>query len=244
MVTLGVDLASLPRRTAACRIRWASDRADVDVPEANIEDAWLLKHAAEADRVGVDVPFGWPDAFIHAISAHHAGAPWPTLPITTLRFRETDRFVRDQVGWWPLSVSSEKIGVTAMRAAGLLSKLAARGEPVDRTGKGRWVEVYPAAALRRWGLSSHGYKGPGGRDRRRDLLHQLESLADGWLRLRGEARGACEASDHCFDAMIAALVARAVALGLCEPIPVESAALADKEGWIALPKAGSLQVLA
>jgi hypothetical protein len=43
---------------------------------------------------------------------------------------------------------------------------------------------------------------------------------------------------------VLALVTRAAALGPCEPIPPKSAALADKEGWIALPKPGSLQMLA
>lgn len=243
MVTLGVDLASLPRRTAACRVRWADGRADVGVPEANITDAWLLEHASAVDRVGVDVPLGWPAAFVAAITAHHSGERWPGAPLTALRFRETDLFVYAQSKHWPLSVSSEKIGVTAMRAAGLLSQLAARGEPVDRTGRGKWVEVYPAAALRRWGLSPVGSKGPGGRDRRRDLLHQLESLAGGWLRVTTEVRTACEVSDHCFDAIVAALVARAAALGLCEPMPADSIAVAEKEGWIALPRVGSLQLL-
>ncbi len=98
MVTLGVDLASLPRRAAACRIYWVDGRTDIQVPEANVGDAWLLEHASDADRVGVDVPLGWPDAFVHAVSAHHSGAPWPMVPLTALRFRETDRFVRDQVG--------------------------------------------------------------------------------------------------------------------------------------------------
>jgi Protein of unknown function (DUF429) len=137
----------------------------------------------DADRVGVDVPFGWPEAFVHAILSHHSGRSWPAVPLTALRFRETDRFVRDQVGQWPLSVSSEKIGVTAMRAAGLLSRLAARGEPVDRIGRGRWVEVYPAAALRRWGLSPIGYKGRSSAGCRRELLKDLVNRAGGWLRL-------------------------------------------------------------
>lgn len=39
-------------------------------------------------------------------------------------------------------------------------------------------------------------------------------------------------------------VARAAACGRCEPMPAEAVSLAEKEGRIALPKAGSLEQLA
>lgn len=243
MVTLGVDLASQARGTAACRIRWATGRAHVEFLAGNIRDAWLLEHGAEADRVGLDVPFGWPEAFVRAVVAHHRGEPWPEASLLTLRFRETDRFVHAETRRWPLSVSTEKIGVTAMRAAGLLSRLAARGESVDRTGRGKWVEVYPAAALRRWGLPAAGYKRPKGREIRGELVRQLETQAGAWLTLSPEVRGKCEADDNSLDALVASLVARAAALGLCEPVPAEVAGVAAREGWIQLPKPGSLSEL-
>jgi hypothetical protein len=53
-------------------------------------------------------------------------------------------------GQLPLSVSTDRIAYPAMRIARLLGAVA--GEPVDRTGAGRIVEGYPAAALRVWGL--------------------------------------------------------------------------------------------
>ncbi len=243
MVTLGVDLASLPRRTAVCRIRWADGRADIGVPQLNIGDARLLDFASRADRVGVDAPFGWPNTFIRAVSAHHRWRLWPTARLKALRFRMTDRFVRERVSRWPLSVSSEKIGVTAMRAARVLSQLAAEGEPVDRTGGGKWVEVYPVAALRHWGLKPDGYKKRDARARRRELLNELGVGPGGPLEASEEVREACETSHDCLDALIAALVARAAALGLCEPVPEGMVALAGNEGWIALPKPGTLTQL-
>jgi len=118
----------------------------------------------------------------------------------------------------------------------------ASGELVDRIGTGRWVEVYPAAALRRWGLSPVGYKKKKGRARRQELVRQLQHEA-GWLRLPDEVAAQCEADDNAFDARVAALVTRTAACGLCEGIPEESLALAEREGWIALPRPGSLQQL-
>ena len=47
-----------------------------------------------------------------------------------------------------------------MRCAGLLSKLASRGQPVDRAGTGAVAEVYPAASLKCWSLPYRGYGTP------------------------------------------------------------------------------------
>ena len=51
-------------------------------------------------------------------------------------------------------------------------------------------------------------------------------------------------SDDAFDAVIAALVARAFSVGEVEPIPPEDRGVALREGWIAVPYAGSLSLLA
>jgi hypothetical protein len=54
----------------------------------------------------------------------------------------------------------------------------------------------------------------------------------------------CDQNEDCFDALISALVARASALRLCEPIPDDLLEPARREGWIALPLNGSLERLA
>ena len=53
-----------------------------------------------------------------------------------------------------------------------------------------------------------------------------------------------QASEDCFDALIACLVARASMLALCEPIPDTDRESARREGWIAPSLPGSLQHLA
>lgn len=237
MITLGVDLAAQPRKTGACLVSWTSGGAEVTLVEVGVNDERLLALAADADKVGIDVPFGWPQAFVGALVCHQRGDDWPDATFQELCFRETDRFVRQGTGKWPLSVSTDRIGVTAFRAANLLSRLAPTGS-VDRSGKGKLVEVYPAAALRRWALR------PLGRKDTADLAASLLGRTAGWLRLSEEGRARCESGRDALDSLIAALVARAAAVGLCEPIPPASARAAEVEGWIALPTLGSLDRLA
>ena len=243
MITLGIDLASLPARTAACAIEWAGGRARVlDIACGQDDDA-LLARIAPADKAGLDVPFGWPEAFVEAVGRFHAGAAWPAASVAALRYRETDRVVAARTGRWPLSVSTDLIGVPTFRAARLLSRLAERGEKVDRSGGGRLVETYPAAALRLWGFASTGYKRREGRPSLGRLLVALRQQTP-WLTVDAAARRLCGRSDDALDALVAALIARAAALGLCAPPPPEHAARAAAEGWIALPEPNSLVVLA
>jgi hypothetical protein len=244
VITLGIDLASRPERTAACAIEWTDGRARVVDLACDQDDTTLLERIAGAHKAGLDVPFGWPDAFVDHVARFHAGGDWAGATLSALRFRETDRVVAARTGRWPLSVSTDLIGVPAFRAAALLSRLGERGRPVDRSGAGRLVEVYPAAALRLWGLASTGYKRREGRVSLAALLAGLRRRTRGWLELDVAARRLCGASDDALDALIAALVARAAALGLCEPPPPEHAERAAREGWVALPAADALDRLA
>ena len=247
MLTLGVDFAADPARTALCWILWENGRAEV-LPGASCgaDDNALLAAFAEADKVGIDAPFGWPDAFVEAIVAHRDGRPWPDHGANRepLRFRRTDIAVHERTHRWPLSVSSDRIGVTTMRLAGLLSRLEQNGEAVERDGSGRIVEVYPAAALDIWDLPSRGYKRKENRDARCRLLDAIKTRTHGWLTLPDAVCQSCQGSDDVLDAVIAALVARAAATGRCEPIPNEVRPQAQREGWIALPSANGLDELA
>jgi predicted nuclease with RNAse H fold len=244
VLTVGVDLASQPDKTAACQVSWRHGSVEIDLPEIGVRDARLLELIRLADKLGIDVPLGWPEAFVTAIAAHHEGRAWTGGDQRALWLRETDRVVHQQTrGRPPLSVSTDRIAIPAMRAARLLSTLKLTGTPVDPAGRGRVVEVYPAAALRRWGLPASGYKGKDGLDNRRRLVEGLRERA-AWLRPSPSVLDRCEADDNALDALIAALVARAAACGLCEPIPADAVVLAEKEGWIALPIADSLERLA
>lgn len=242
MITAGVDLASQALHTAACEIDWADGKADVTALKASgVDDDRIVHLATRAHKTGLDVPLGWPDAFVTAVCAHHSGRRWTGGEQRTLRFRVTDLHVWSATGRWPLSVSSDLIALPALRAAALMCRLPGSA---DRTGAGPIAEVYPAAALRRWGFPARGYKRAAGADRRGTLVPLFRERTENWLRLSDERWRLCELSDDAFDALIAALVARALHLGACDRVPEAQRAVIEREGWIALPHGDSLQELA
>jgi predicted nuclease with RNAse H fold len=219
VLTLGIDLASQPRQTAACTVDWSSGELRVS---AGWDDAALLQEFARADKVGIDAPLGWPEPFLRALAEDDW--PAPGAPRQALERRATDLWIHRTTGKLPMSVSTDRIAYCAMRARVLIGA-------APRDGSGRFVEAYPDAALRVWGVRGVGsYKGPTARGRRAAILAAL-----GW------DAPACVDSDHCLDALVCALIARAAALGLTHP--PEDQRLARLEGWIHLPREGSLSRL-
>jgi hypothetical protein len=241
--TLGIDLASQPSKTAACEIDWSQSPAEVQRPELGLTNDDLLKLILDADKVGVDAPFGWPDTFMHALSDYAQANRWPGVPLAELRFRYTDLVITDSARR-PLSVSSDLIAVVAMRCASLLSLLERAGESTDRSGIGKVVEVYPAAALVAWGFSPKGLKKESGRAKRMELLDQLLVPLNGAVEADSSVIDLCIASDDALDSFIASLIARCSALGLTIGPPDERKDQIRREGWIHLPTSGSLSQLA
>jgi len=239
MRTLGIDLAAQPKNTAVCEIDWSSGR--VEIEERTLDNDDLVARILTVDKAGIDAPLGWPDAFVAAISAHHASKPWPVPPPGSsgdprraLRYRLTDLYATE-VGSRPLSVSSDLIAVPAMRAAELQAQLRQKGATVDRAGLfGLVCETYPAGSLRAWGFAHTGYK----RTPNLDALAQLTTnvLAQCSLDF-SDAADRCRASDDCLDALLCALTARAVAVGATYPPSQAQLAQARREGWIHLPSA-------
>ncbi|MCC4909229.1 DUF429 domain-containing protein [Microbacterium sp. cx-59] len=237
MLTAGVDLAAQSKGTALAIIDWQSSATVVDL-RLDVDDARVVDAARRVGKVGIDCAFGWPDEFVRFVHAHandaadsrtvDGGIEWRR----TLAFRETDRDVRRRTGRWPLSVSTDRLGLTAMRCAGLLARIAEAGIPVDRAGSGRVVEIYPGASLRLWGFATAGYR-TDPEDRRR-LLRTIQDAAP-WLDV-GDFEPAMISSADAFDAVIAALAARSAARGTSSAPPADVSALAAREGWIALPE--------
>jgi predicted nuclease with RNAse H fold len=246
MKTLGIDLAAQPAKTAACALEWTETGVSVTYLNRGENDDALLAHIRSADRIGIDAPFGWPDDFVEAVTAHSLLEPWPGRGLdqpafrARLAFRETDRHMIDAESR-PLSVSTDRIGVTAMRCAYLLDRISEDGM-IDRVGRGKLIEVYPAATLRRWGFSATGYKRSAGLEALSRLVSDLERRAP-WLAISPVQRELCVMRDDAFDALIAALTARAAALGLTELPAAAAEARAAREGWIHLPQPGSFDRL-
>jgi len=245
MITAGVDLSSQPANTAACVVDWSDGRATVAELVLDVDDGVITGLAGRVDKLGIDVPLGWPTAFVNAVAQHSHDGSWPVgydhSDTTAYRYRRTDLWTWKSLRTSPpLSVSTDRIALPAMRAAAVLSRLPDRG-PLDGTGV--LVEAYPAAALRRWGFTWRGYKRDPKSEPRRSLVEQFLSEVTGWLAVGRAAVDLCFSSDDAFDSLIAAFVARAAAVGLVEPVPEEYRPEALREGWIALPCAGSLSLL-
>jgi hypothetical protein len=246
MLTAGVDLASQSAHTACCTIEWADHRASVTDLTVGVDDDRITALIATVDKLGIDTPLGWPVAFADAVSQHSRNGSWPSsyshADTTAMRYRRTDLWVWKALqASPPLSVSTDRIALPAMRAAALLARLP-RPAPIDGTGV--IVEAYPAAALRRWELPWRKYKHKDNAEARRALIERLTTRTAEWLTIPPSDLECCRANDDAFDALLAALIARAAALRLVEPIPDCEQGAARREGWIALPQPGSLDLLA
>ena len=241
MITLGIDLASQPELTGICEIAWESGGASITDIRVDVNDTALKGRLASATlgKIGIDIPLGWPDPFVAAITSYHAMRHWPDSQTRELRYRATDEYVNRELKTRVLSVSSDRIAIPAFRAARLLSEVL---PPIDRTGAGRVCEVYPAGALRRWGFTFEGYKGKRNLKVRRRLVKDLLARLD-WLRISDPDRDLCESDDNALDAVVASLASRAAACGLIDAVPSDLQERASREGWIVLPLPESLDKL-
>lgn len=240
MLISGVDLAAEPKGTAVATIAWGSDRAELVSLKLGVDDQQIMDECASSIKVGIDCALGWPVDFVDFLKRHSnldALAKSPAFDggsdlRRNLAHRETDRHVREVTGRWPLSVSTDRLGMTAIRCAGLLSKWQAEGTPIDRTGSGKIVEIYPGASLGQWGFDRAGYRTSA--DIRARLIFELHGHAP-WLSLGAHEPLMIESCDA-FDAVIAALAARSAQLGKYEAPSEAQLERAKVEGWVALPK--------
>lgn len=227
LVTLGIDMSSQPKGTAACAVTWEADRAVAVTPCLGCDDEMLSEMIAKSDAVGIDAPFGWPAEFAMAVGAW-TFTSWTTELRERLCFRDTDRVVHETVGRWPLSVSADRIALPAMRIFALL----VRHGITDRSDDKKFYEVYPAGSLSRWGLTSRGYKKntPDHKEAREGILGGLREKMP-WL----VVPDACATTGDGLDALIASLTARAATQGRTLRATPEKAPYARCEGWIHLP---------
>lgn len=231
MLTAGIDLASQPAKTGAVVIDWSGPAPTVVQAMRGVDDGEVAAVCAAVmktgGKVGIDCPLGWPQAFVDFVSAHAAQRPLPDpLPSSAeLRLRVTDR-AQVAAGRRPLSVSTDKLGSTALRAARLLAAVAAAHGPdaAGRAGGGLVAEVYPAASRHAWRLSPT----------QRDVEPLVEPLG---VQVAPRLAGALS-NEHVFDALVAALTARAVGLGQTVAPEQHQIRAAQVEGWIHAPAPG------
>ncbi|MGO1481009.1 MAG: DUF429 domain-containing protein [Brachybacterium sp.] len=240
---VGIDLAAQARSTGMAVLRDDGDRVVVELAMIGAEDEDLLEVLDGARKAGVDVPLGWPRSFVDLLAAHAAG----TLPAPEstggawrrgLAMRATDLVVHESTGLTPLSVATDRIAHPALRWAGIEARLREQGVDASRDGSGLICEVYPAAALRLWDLPYRGYKGTKNAAARDALLTALDRALP-WLDWNGH-RALCAAQDDALDAVLAALLAREAHAGRAVAPPSRLRELARQEGWIWLPRSGTV----
>jgi predicted RNase H-like nuclease len=181
--------------------------------------------------LAIDAPLGWPAAFARALVDHHAGDDLAVAPSDMFR-RETDRFLRREIGKTPLDVGADRIARTAHAALAMLARLR------DVTGAAiplAWshdtptgiaaVEVYPAATLHVHGLRSTGYKKPQQVNERGEIVAALAGV----LTLPADTSPLTRNADA-LDAVVCLLAAKDFLDGRAmEPVDAD---LAHQEGWI------------
>ena len=248
MRVLGIDLAAQPKATGLVVLSRKTEGEEqhkwvADLPLGPATDECLIDLGSQVDVIGVDAPLGWPEPFVQAVLAHQSFEPWPgTENRRPLTHRRTDDHVRD-LGWGqPMSASADRLGSVAMRCALLQREWAKRwGAAAERDGSGRLIEVYPAAALRVWGISQPGYKGgtkaaaDPARTARNKIFAAVRTATESWLDLVAVS-DKCVDSDHTLDALISAIIALAAQSNATScPKSAEDVKLAKTEGWIHVP---------
>ncbi len=188
----------------------------------------LLEYCGGADAIAVDVPFGWPKPFAEALAGYRIGVPLD-LPRQRYRLRTTDVWLKSKLpSLNPKSVSTDRLGSTAIVGTNLLHALNRNGFrlPLRKSGGcPAAIEVYPAASLLAWNLQAL---------EREEIVRRLQEQFT--LEISETTRSTLLDNDHCFDAFVAALTAREYAGGNTfyppEYIPDETIEI---EGWIHVP---------
>ena len=229
MKTVGVDLASQPRNTALCVVDWSS-RASISSLEVGCDnDAILVRSAHEragghrrAVRLAAAVRRGGRGVGRHR-ALERAVGPGHAAASAVARDRPLDRGAPAQVA--------------AVGVLGQHRRRARCAQPRCWTRSGPSTEwTGPASRSTRVQRCSPGLCRPRAtsairRCAPRSSMRSPLDLADERL----------VASDHAFDALLCALVARAAALGLTHRPPATlDPAVVAREGSIHVPVEGSL----
>lgn len=235
MRTVGIDLSATDRKTGIAVLHAEGGKATVtDLSVGGHSAEGIRDRIRTSDKTGIDCPLGWPVGFVDFVSAHRDHGDLPgDADRRNLTHRATDRFVEKTAGVRPLAVTADRIGITAMHCARLLSGLETA--TVDRTGRtGPVVEVYPAAMLSMWKLRHQSYKEPKNASNRAHLVKKVQEKLP-WLEL-GDHADLCRKTDDALDAVLCALMALLSEIGHVLDIPDEHLDEAQVEGWIALPR--------
>jgi predicted nuclease with RNAse H fold len=228
---VGIDLSTDPGKCGVCVLE------DALITYVGLGDSalqhpqWLLVHCAGADVVAIDVPFGWPKPLVDSLASYVIGVPL-NRNRRQYQLRTTDLWVKQTLPLSnPKSVSTDKLGSTAIVGTNLLHDLSRKGfglSPQESGAHPTVIEVYPAASLQAWGLSGM---------RKEDVIGSLkQKFAFTTSKVNGKT---ILTNAHCFDALIATLTARAYVDGDTSDPPSDIPCdVLRAEGWIRIPIRG------
>jgi predicted nuclease with RNAse H fold len=240
MKLVGLDLSASPRNCGICVLE-DNTITHVGLGERNPNyPRTLHEYCVGSDVVAIDAPFGWPKLFTETLTNYRIGSAFD-LDREQYRLRRTDiwitrelpqRLVRNARPPNPFSVSTDKLGVTAMVGTVLLNVLANEFHLSPREGGIRpaVIEVYPSASLWAWGL--RGYE--------RGVV--LDRLQEAFGFNSEDYRATLLNINHCFDALIAVLTASAYAAGeTFDPEDTIPEDVLRVEGWIRVPRGSFIE---
>jgi Protein of unknown function (DUF429) len=233
---IGIDCAVDPKSVAVASGLLSGDRLTLRDVKLCSSDCLPGPTAAQYARgrndvlFTLDAPLGWPQALGPALSRHEAGRPLEPSANRLFR-RETDGFIRKNIGKQSLDVGADRIARTAKDALDLLQSLGGYiGIPVElawhESDRGpRAIEVYPAATLKAHGIRASKYKKPNEVDARRTILNSLRERMD----IEGDGQ-ILLSSSHALDAAVCVLAGADFLRGLSfRPTDLLTS---RKEGWI------------
>ena len=239
-IVVGLDMSTEPKKQGvALGEIWADGRIEV----VKVDNGNVLKIGEVLGEVlknqsvlllAIDSPLGWPLPMRPVLRGHRAGEKIAICPDKVFH-RNTDEFIKENIGKRPLEVGANLIARTAHAACNLLGE---RGIPV-LLGYGipkclSAIEVYPAATLcaHGWAWAGQGQqsKAEKEREKRRGKVTLLKK--QGVVFQSGKVEEKALGDDDCCDACVCLLAARDFLRGECyEPSGADLEA-AKVEGWI------------
>lgn len=223
---VGIDCAVDPKKVGLALGKYSDGQVRIDKvrlggqgdcePVRIVQD-WVCS-SDKPTLISLDAPLGWPKPLSEALTEHNAGKALENSANNLFR-RDTDRFVKENVGKLPLDVGANLIARTAHSALELLAELR---RLLDKPVPLAWeqyisdvscIEVYPAATLIANGI---------------DVKTPHEGL-EAILQLPDDI-GAQLKNPHLTDAIACVLAAQDFLKGSAYS-PADSS-LAKKEGWI------------
>lgn len=235
---IGIDCAAQPMKMGLAIGLLKNATVTVESVQYGLSDP--PKFVADAMQtsmpvlLALDAPLGWPAPMGAALAMHNAAEQVSISPNALFR-RDTDRFVKKSIGKQPLDVGADRIARTAWSAVNLLAEirqLTGEGIPLawnnDRISDWFCIEVYPAATLEAYGLSSRGYKGKKTEHQaaREKLIFNLGVS----LTMSDDVKSKMVSNDDAFDSVICLLAAADFLRG--NSMQPENMDTARKEGWI------------